>query len=163
MRHRSLSVLAAALLGGMAGFYLARQISPTPEPSWLMEKADPSAPALFFRYAHLNLSQADCEARAAAVLNAHQLPTPNRVINLNNTPFVMGQSSDTSVIIDCSMADATGRVTVMVAHPCGEAIGLEWARTLLEEMATPPEPPLLARPDRFRANLAPQVQVSSAR
>ena len=93
-----------------------------------------AGPALSFRADYLGLSQSQCLQKSVNVLVQAQLPIPTNTINVNNTPFVSGESSEITAIIDCSEASKSGRVTVMVSHPSSSTKALEWANYLLDSL-----------------------------
>ncbi len=91
-------------------------------------------PALSFRFDYLGLNQYKCLRRGADALIQTGLQTPNNLINLNNTAFVSGENSRVTAIIDCSVTNQTGRVTVMVTHDSNVNRALDWANNLLNRM-----------------------------
>ena len=93
-----------------------------------------AGPALSFRFDYLGLNQSECMQRASNALIQTGLQAPQNLINLNNTPFLSGESSSITTIIDCSMANQTGRVTLMVTHTNNINTALNWANDLLDRM-----------------------------
>ena len=93
-----------------------------------------AGPSLSFRYDSLNLSLSECLEKGTNVLLKAQLLTPSNTINVNNTPFIIGENSEITTIIDCSEASKSGRVTVMVSHASSATKALEWANFLLKSL-----------------------------
>lgn len=93
-----------------------------------------AGPALSFRFDYLGFNQSECMQRASRALIQTGLQAPSNLININNTPFLSGETSSITAIIDCSMANESGRVTVMVTHPSNVNTALDWAENLLNQM-----------------------------
>ena len=78
-----------------------------------------AGPALFYRYSSVRLNQWECMRKAAVSLRREGLEVREPEVRLNSTPFVFGDSSKYSAIIDCSQFAkgyrANKRVTVMVS------------------------------------------------
>ena len=94
-----------------------------------------AGPALSYRFNYLGLNQSQCMQRASNALINTGLQAPNNLININNTAFLSGENSYITTIIDCSTANETGRVTVMVTHATSVNIALDWANNLLNRMS----------------------------
>ena len=93
-----------------------------------------AGPGLTFLHHDFEMSEADCITTGVDLLLAQGLQLPNTLLRLNQSPVVGGENNDFTAAIDCSMAENTGRIQVIVSHLSSSKQAFELANTLLNQL-----------------------------
>ena len=93
-----------------------------------------AGPALSFIFDHVELGQSQCMQKGVEALIQKGLLMPDNAYNINDTAFVIGESTDLTVVVDCSAMSQTGRLTVIVSHTNDLLIARQLADSLISRI-----------------------------
>lgn len=93
-----------------------------------------AGPGLYHYYDHLNLDTTGCVSSGYRALENRSLQIPSNATVTGDASFAIGENASVTVIIDCSEASQTGRITVM-ASSNDPTIADSYAQDILRDIS----------------------------